>query len=66
MASMFNNEKLVVKMMKMNDFVIILQKLKTIFNDMERVWNIILSRKNWTNGILLNFGKIYSLLIYLW
>lgn len=37
MASMFNNEKLVVKMMKMNDFVIILQKLKTIFNDMERV-----------------------------
>ena len=34
---MFNNEKLVVKMMKMNDFVIILQKLKTSFNDMERV-----------------------------
>lgn len=34
---MFNNERLVVKMMKMNDFVIILQKLKTIFNDMERV-----------------------------
>lgn len=37
MASMFDNEKLVIKMMKMNDLVIILQKLKTIFNDMERV-----------------------------
>lgn len=37
MASMFDNEKLVIKMMKMNDLVTILQKLKTIFNDMERV-----------------------------